>query len=279
MTKDKSEPYFRLWEGNRVRVYLELAKRSFRQVLTYRGATLAGLFTNSIFGVIIASIFLGFYASSGSGDVRGWSAQQTLTFTWINQSLLMVVYMWGWWEIARSIQTGSIVMDFLKPVNFLSYWMSRDLGRAAAHFLVRGLPTFLIGNLLYDLLPPRSFANGAAFLLSIVFAVTVSFTLRFLLNISGFWVIDHRGINYVAMAMLNLLSGLLIPLAFFPDPVLTIVNLLPCRAILMIPNEIYLGQIDIWEGLGVQIFWTLALIAISAWVLSLGERKVVVQRG
>ncbi len=262
-----------------MRVYLELAKRSFRQVLTYRGATLAGLFTNSIFGVIIASIFLGFYASSGSADVRGWSAQQTLTFTWINQSLLMVVYMWGWWEIARSIQTGSIVIDFLKPVNFLSYWMSRDLGRAAAHFLVRGLPTFLIGNLLYDLLPPRSLANGAAFLLSIVFAVTVSFTLRFLLNISGFWVIDHRGINYVAMATLNLLSGLLIPLAFFPDPVLTIVNLLPFRAILMIPGEIYLGQIDIWEGLGVQIFWTLALIAISAWVLSLGERKVVVQGG
>ncbi|MGI8404690.1 MAG: ABC transporter permease [Thermomicrobiales bacterium] len=262
-----------------MRVYWELGVRSFRQVLTYRGATIAGVFTNSIFGVIIASIFLGFYASSGTADVRGWSAQQTLTLTWINQSLLMVVYMWGWWEVARSIQTGSIVMDFLKPVNFLSYWMSRDLGRATAHFLVRFIPTFIIGNLLYDLLPPRSFANGAAFLFSIVFAVTVSFTLRFLLNISGFWVIDHRGINYVAMATLNLLSGFMIPLAFFPDPVLRVINLLPFRAIMMIPGEIYLGQIGIWQGLGIQLFWTLVLIAVSAWVFSFGERKVVVQGG
>jgi len=262
-----------------VRVYLELGIRSFRQVLTYRGATLAGLFTNSIFGVILASIFLGFYASTGGADVRGWSQSQTLTLTWLNQSMLMVVYMWGWWEVARSIQTGSIAMDFLKPVNFVSYWLSRDLGRALAHLLVRGLPTFIIGNLLYDLLPPQSAANAIAFLPSVAFAVVVSFAFRFLLNITGFWVIDHRGINYVAMATLNLLSGFMIPLAFLPDPVLAVVNLLPFRAIIMIPGEIYLGQIPIWEGIGIQLFWSVAMLAASAWLLSLGERKVVVQGG
>lgn len=262
-----------------MRVYFELGRRSFRQVLAYRGATLAGIFTNAIFGVILSSIFLGFYASSSTTDVRGWTQSQTLTLTRINQSLLMVVYLWGWWEIARSIQTGSIAMDFLKPTNFFGFWLSRDLGRATAHVLVRLLPTFIIGNLLYDLLPPSSLANSAAFIFSIALAVIVSFGFRFLLNVSGFWVIDHRGINYIAIAMLNLLSGFMIPLAFFPDPVLRVIDLLPFRAIIMIPGEIYLGKIPIWQGLGIQLFWSVTLIAASNKLLSLGERRVMVQGG
>ena len=43
-------------------------------------------------------------ASQGDGGmtaVEGWSRDQTITLVWINQSLLMVVYLWGWWEVTR----------------------------------------------------------------------------------------------------------------------------------------------------------------------------------
>ena len=262
-----------------MRVYRELAVRSFRQVLTYRGATLAGLFTNAIFGIIIASVFIGYYDAVDGADVRGWSEQQTITLMWISQSILMVMYLWGWWEIARTIQTGAIAMDMLKPVNFVGYWLSRDLGRAAAQMIVRFIPTFIIGNLLYSLLAPASVANAVAFVASIALGVVVSFGWRFLLNISGFWLVDHRGINYLALAAMNILSGLLIPLAFLPDPILAVVNLLPFRAIVMIPGQIYLGQIPIVEGLAIQAFWSVALLLLGGWVLSFGEKKVVVQGG
>jgi ABC-2 type transport system permease protein len=262
-----------------MRIYRELAVRSFRQVLTYRGATLAGLFTNAIFGVIIASVFIGYYGAVDGAAVRGWSEQQTITLMWISQSILMVMYLWGWWEIARTIQTGAVAMDMLKPVNFVGYWLSRDLGRAAAQMIVRFVPTFIIGNLLYSLLRPASVANAVAFFASIALGVVVSFGWRFLLNISGFWLVDHRGINYVAMAAINILSGLLIPLAFLPDPILAVVNLLPFRAIVMIPGEIYLGQIPIAEGLAIQVFWSVALLLLGGWVFSMGEKKVVVQGG
>ena len=262
-----------------MRIYRELAIRSFRQVLTYRGATFAGLFTNGIFGIIIASIFIGYYQAVDGAAVRGWTERQTLTLMWINQATLMVMFVWGWWEVARTIQTGAIAMDLLKPVNFVGYWLSRDLGRAAAQMIVRFVPTFALGNLLYSLLAPASIANTVAFSASLVLAVIVSFGWRFLLNITGFWLVDHRGINYVAMAAINILSGLLIPLAFLPDPILTVVNLLPFRAIMMIPGEIYLGQIPILEGLAIQAFWSVALLLLGGWVFSLGEKKVVVQGG
>lgn len=265
-----------------MRLYVELARRSFQQQLTYRGATLAGLFTNSIFGLMIAGVYMGLYASQPAGAdqvVRGWSADQTLTLVWINQSLLMTVYMWGWWEVIHTIQSGMIVTDLLKPMDFLSYWLSRDLGRAAAHFLIRGIPTFAVGSIFFDLLVPDSALRWVAFMVSIVCAVMVSFLFRFMLNLAGFWVIDHRGLNYMAMATLNLLSGFLIPLAFFPGPVRATANALPFRAIIMVPNEIYLGQIPIVQGLGLQAGWIAIMLAGARWIMRRGERKVVVQGG
>ena len=264
-----------------MRVYLELARRSFAQQFAYRGATLAGVFTNSIFGIMIASVFLGLYRSqSGGGEVAGWSAEETLTYVWINQALLMPVYLWGWFEVMRSIQTGAIVSDLLKPLDFYTYWLSRDLGRAAAHLLLRGLPTFLIGALLFrQMVLPDEIWRWGAFLASVVMAVIVSFTWRFIQNAAGFWVIDHRGVAYMAAMLVNFFSGLLLPIAFFPPWLEFVANVLPFRAMLMVPNEVLLGQRSVLSGWALQLFWIVVMTAIARTMLRAGERKVVIQGG
>ena len=217
-----------------MRVYVELARTAFRQQFAYRAATLAGIFTNSIFGIMLASIFLAFFRSQGNDEVATWTRDQTVTLIWINQSLLMTVFLWGWWDVTRSIQTGAIVSELLKPIDYFSYWLARDLGRALAHFLIRGIPTFAVGVLLFDLLPPVDAGAAAGFLGSVVLAVTISFCLRFISNLAGFWVFDHRGIAMVYVAIMNFFSGMLAPLDFLPGPVQTLANLLPFRAVLMV---------------------------------------------
>lgn len=263
-----------------MRLYLELARRSFQQTLTYRGAALAGIFTNGVFGIMIASVFLALYQSQAGDDaVQGWTRDQTITLVWINQSMLMTVYMWGWWEVTRNIQSGAIVTELLKPYDYFTYWLSRDLGRALAHFLIRGIPTFLIGAIAFDILAPDSWTRGVAFLLSVALAVTVSFCLRFMANLTGFWVLDYRGIAAMFAAVMNVLSGMLAPLAFLPDPVRIVANALPFRAVIMTPNEVYLGQVPIWQGLGFQVVWIALLVLGARWLMSKGERQLVVQGG
>lgn len=263
-----------------MRLYLELARRSFQQQFAYRGTALAGIFTNGIFGIMIASVFLVLYTSQGSdASVQGWSEAQTITLVWINQSLLMVVYLWGWWEITRNIQSGAIANELLKPYDYFSYWLSRDLGRSLAHIIIRGIPTFTIGVIVFDLLPPGNAARTFGFIASIPLAVVVSFCLRFIVNLAGFWVIDYRGLSAIFGAVTNVFSGMLAPIAFLPGPIRDAANVLPFRAVIMIPNEIYLGQIPIWQGLGFQALWILALVIVARYVLGHGERKLVVQGG
>lgn len=265
-----------------MKLYVELAKRAFQQQFAYRGATIAGIFTNGIFGIMIASVFLALYRSQGDGgmtSVEGWTRDQTVTFVWINQSLLMVVYMWGWWEITRTIQSGAIATELLKPYDYFSYWLARDLGRALAHLITRGLPTFIVGFILFNTLLPANGWRLLGFLLSIPLAVTVSFCLRFIANLAGFWVLDHRGLAMMYMATINVLSGMLAPIAFLPGPLRDAANVLPFRAVIMTPNDIYLGQIPIWQGLATQVMWIAILAVLARALLGIGERQLVVQGG
>jgi ABC-type uncharacterized transport system permease subunit len=54
---------------------------------------------------------------------------------------------------------------------------------------------------------------------------------------------------------------------------------LPFRAVIMTPNEIYLGQVPVWEGLALQVVWILVLVLAARVILGLGERQLVVQGG
>jgi ABC-2 type transport system permease protein len=262
-----------------VRLYLEVARRSFRRHLAYRAATLGGLIANSVFGVLIASVYRALYGGGDAGSVAGFTLREALTFVWIGQSLLMVVYMWGWWEVAAAVQTGDVVADLMKPFDYLGYWLSRDLGRAACHVLTRGVPTLTIGALLFDLALPGSVGRWLAFLTSVALAVVVSFGWRFLLNLSAFWLLDMRGVMTVSIMAINFFSGLLVPIAFFPPWLRAVAEALPFRAIVMVPVEVFLGHRSLPSALTLQLFWAVALGLLARGVLALATRKVVVQGG
>ncbi len=79
--------------------------------------------------------------------------------------------------------------------------------------------------------------------------------------------------------LVNFFSGLLLPLAFFPPWLEFIANLLPFRALLMVPNEVLLGQRSALSGLALQLFWVVVMTVIARAMLRAGERKVVIQGG
>jgi len=263
-----------------MRIYLELGIRAFRQLFAYQAAMLAGIFTNSIFGIMLSAVYVALYTSQEAGaSVGGFTSNQTVTYVWLGQALIAPVMLWGWWEITNTIRTGAIVTDMLKPMSFFGYWWSRDAGRALGHILLRGLPTLIVGAILFDLNYPDSASTYLAFGLSVWLAIFVSFCFRFIMNLWGFWVLDHRGIAGISNVMIGVFSGHLLPLAWYPDAIRDVLNMLPFRAIVMLPVEIWLGQVSVMYGIGLQAFWCVVMLFTALWLNSVAERKVVVQGG
>ncbi len=62
-----------------MRAYWEIAASGFRRYSTYRGATFAGLFTNSIFGVLRCYVLLALLTARP--NVGGYDVQDAITYT------------------------------------------------------------------------------------------------------------------------------------------------------------------------------------------------------
>jgi ABC-2 type transport system permease protein len=265
-----------------VRLSFELARRGYRRYAAYPGATFAGLFTNVIFGFLIAYIMLAVYDEAVV--IGGYDVDDALAYVWISQGLLSVAALFGagWWELARRVQTGDVATDLQRPLDVEHAELAQDAGRAVYQLLWRAVPQFLLGVILFELTVPAGAERWAAFALSATLAVVVSFGLRFLVNLCSFWLLDYRGPTLLVIGVNLVLSGAIIPLTFFPEPLDTLARLTPFAAILQSPIDIYVG-----EPLGgsaalvlvLQSFWAVTLLVAGRVALGAGTRKLVLQGG
>ncbi|MER5636389.1 ABC-2 family transporter protein [Kitasatospora sp. NPDC002227] len=265
------------------RLYLAVVGGAFRRYSTYRAATLAGAFTNSVFGCVLASTFLAlWHARPGLG---GYDARQAVTYIWISQALLVTVAVWGGGfqdDLQERFRTGDIAVDLYRPVDFQLWWLAGDLGRAGFHLLARGVVPTLIGLLLFDTELPADPAVWALFLLAVLLAVTVSFGLRFLVSLAGFWLHDGEGLRALMLVVSMFFSGMLLPITLFPGLLGEIAPRLPWSAMIQIPSDILLRRrtgTAALTGLGFQLGWAAVLLAAGRAGQALATRKVVVQGG
>lgn len=263
-----------------MRLLWEVARRGFSRYATYRWATFAGVFTNSVFGFIRAYVFVEVF--SRVGTISGYDKSMALTYTFVCQAMLMPLYLWGWQEIADTVHSGQIATDLFRPFDFQLYWWAQDLGRAAYHVLMRGVTPFVVGALFFELRLPHRPETWLTFIASMALAVSVSYALRFMVNLSAFWLIDIRGVHTVAATAWTLLSGFIIPIAFFPDAIRAFISVLPFVAMLEIPVDIFLERVtgaDVLATLAVQAAWVIFLFGCGRALLAAGHRKLVVQGG
>jgi ABC-2 type transport system permease protein len=264
-------------------LYVAVAVRAFRRYSTYTAATLAGAFTNSMFGVVISFVYLAVWRENRTAG--GYDAVDAVTFCWLAQAMIMTVAVWGGGstdDVAQRIRTGDVAIDLYRPVSLLGWYLASDLGRAAYHLLSRGLVPTLVGAALFDVRFPGDPLTYLLFLVAVGLGVTVSFGIRMLVACSAFWLLDQTGVQALSVVCATFLSGLAVPLVLFPGWTRDVVMALPWSAYVQVPIDVWLGKrtgLEVLQGFGFQAGWAVVVLALCALVLRLAERKVVVQGG
>jgi ABC-2 type transport system permease protein len=257
----------------------EIARRSFRRFSTYRAATVAGVVTNTAFAFLKAFVLV---AVIGAGTVGGLDATAAITFTFVVEGLAIVANPFGEFGLAERIRTGDVVIDLYRPVDLQRYWFAQEVGRAAFQVLWRGLPPFVIGALVFEMTLPDDLTTWAAFLVSAAIAFVVAFTLNFLVQLVGFWILDARGAEQLSVAITMFFSGFIVPVTLFPDWLGAVAGVLPFVAILQLPGEVFLGEhagAGLLGVLALQATWAVVLLVLGRVVLARATRRVVVQGG
>ncbi|MFI1397751.1 ABC transporter permease [Streptomyces sp. NPDC020681] len=266
-----------------MRVYAAVAAGGFRRHATYRMATAAGVFTNTVFGFILSYTYIALWDQRP--QLGGYDMAEALAYVWIGQALLATAGLMGGGfedELIERIKTGDIAIDLYRPVDLQLWWFSANLGRAAFHLLGRGVVPMAIGALAFDLALPSNPLTWPAFLLSVALGVTVSFAIWYLVALSAFWLMDGAGTAQIAWLAGMFFSGMLLPLTVFPGALGEVARALPWASMLQVPADVFLEKRTGWglvQAYGFQAGWAVVLLAAGRLLQSAATRRVVVQGG
>ena len=263
-----------------MRLYFEIAKKSFQRQVAYRGATLAGFVTNLFFGMLRAAILVAVYGART--EVAGYSIDDAITYTGLTQACIGLTALWGWYDMIRSIKSGEVASDLSKPFDYYSFWLAQDVGRSIYQLLARGVTMMIAYALIFGISLPITIEQWALTLLSVAFAMLIGFAWRFLVGAVAFWTTDAVGFARMAYFLVLFPSGFLAPIAFMPGWLQALCRITPFPSMIDTPTRIYLNQAQGAEAIAlilIQAAWSVVLIALGRAVAEAGRRKLTIQGG
>ena len=203
-----------------------------------------------------------------------------VTFCFLTQAFIAPMQLFGGGlTIPERIRSGDIALDLVRPASLQLWTLSEDIGRACYLFLVRGIPPMLLGAVLFGITTPDGPGQWAAVALGLAIAVVLSFAWRYLLALSGCWLLDDRGVQVLSLVLMTFFSGMMVPLHLFPGAFGDVVAALPWAAMVQVPADLYLGKADAVQALTFQAFWAIVLLGLGALGTRAIRHKVVIQGG
>lgn len=267
-------------EGRRrMRAYLKIAQKSFRNNLVFRAEYFAALLNTIVTILVNLAIWRAIYEEEGGLD----NLQFSLIVTYVILALaLFQIFTMDEYVIEKKIKSGLITSDLLKPLSFRLHLFSFHFGALLYRIVLLLIPTLLLYSLVYRVLPPFSIEMFLCFLLSVILGYFVMYSLNFIVWLSAFWFYKTFSLVTIKDTAVLVLSGAVIPLWFMPQQLVHFIKLTPFDTIFFIPISIYLGQIPMDQllfSLLRQVIWITVLGLIGHVLWKLATRRLIVQGG
>lgn len=201
----------------------------------------------------------------------GYSQSTMLTYVLLTSIERTVVLGTTTMEIGDIINQGKLSNFLVRPMNFFSYYIARDIGDKALNmafvlvelgllFLVLRPPIFLQSNGLFLLL--SLIAAGIGMVMYFFFSMTLGFL--------GFWTSEVWAPRFISFVVMEFFAGGLFPLDILPRPLFIVSQALPFSYFVYFPVKVYLGSlttVEIVRSLGIACVWAvfLASVALLMW--------------
>lgn len=267
----------------KLKKFFTLTRAGIIESLQFRLGTLVIIAGNLLYLIVVYFLWKAIYASAGTDIVNGMTFSNTLIYLVLATALFNFMEMYIVWEMGRNIQSGKIALDLMKPMEYRKYMFWSYSGSFVTQFFFTFLPTFIVvavvthGAIHFGI-------NLLFFVISVVMAVSINYSIDFLVGTICLYTESIWGINIMKQVIVMLLSGATIPLAFFPEQ-LDFVKVLPFAAIYDVPLELLL-----WDGismephepwclLGFQLFWCIVMTVLSKLFWKVSLRRITVNGG
>ena len=260
--------------------YLEYLRVSFQTVLAYRARYFVGVFTYLIHVSVYYYIYQALFAHGGS--IQGYTMVEMVTYIsvgWLAKSFYLNYIDL---DLAGDVRMGRIAMDLIKPIDFQLMYYFRGYGQSLFRILLFTPPIVLATLMVFKIQGPASGGHLMLFLFSTFLSALIYLGINFIFGLLAIFFLSIEGVLYPKNMMIELLSGLWIPIDWFPEWFKLISAYLPFQAIAFVPLSIYLGRMDAEEmtqALWVQLLWAVGFFGAGRGLWLYSRRKILLQGG
>ncbi|MBI3793846.1 MAG: ABC-2 family transporter protein [Nitrospinae bacterium] len=259
-------------------LFLKFAVTSFRKEITYRFDYLIMILNGFLYVFIFTSLWRSVFTSAG-GTFGGFTKEGIISYT-IVAMVVRISFSMDDGVIPGKVRDGSVALDLIRPVSFQMMNLAQNAGYSAFHITARGIPILIVSGLLFGL--HVSAGSLPASVVSLALSYLILFLLNYSVSLLSFWFIDVFPFILLKYGLINLLSGGLLPMDFFPASIRGWLDYLPFQHIFYSPAVIITGRVapeHAWGILASQAGWVVALWIVSALMWRAGSNRLVIQGG
>lgn len=252
----------------------------FLMMLAYR--------VNYYSGIIIYAINIGAYyftwrAIYGSAEtLAGFTVDQMTTYVAVSWMARAFYFNNLDREIANDIRDGSVAVQMTRPYNYLLVKMMQGFGEGLFRLTLFMAPGMVVVSLLFPVRLPTDPAQWAMFFVMIWFSFLINSQLNVMTGLFAFFVENNEGLMRMKRIAVDLLSGVIIPMTFFPKWAEAVLKWTPFPAITYLPSSVFTGRMsggEAWEAMMVQAIWFAVLVVPILIMWRASKKRLFVQGG
>ena len=267
-----------------MRAYITYFKLKFISSLQYRSAAWAGIATQFFFGFVYIMVYVAFYESGGNN--LPMELPQVVTYLWLNQALLALVNQFTRdQELFKLVREGGISYELVRPKNLYFMWYFKIIGQRLANVTLRFFPLLLVTSILpypFHMGGPASILHFLSFIVSLGLGTLLVTALAVFYPIITIITRNEKGLVNFIITIANILSGIVVPIPFFPKFLQIISSFLPFQYISDLPFRLYVGNISLADGvfgMCIQFIWIIIFIILGNILMEKNIKRVTVQGG
>lgn len=265
-----------------IRPYMAMLRMRCRLLLQYRTAAFAGFATQLFWGFFRVMLFTSLYTYKAPMMPHPLSLAETVGFIWMAQMLLGLLPWNVDRDIEQQIRTGQVAYELLRPIHLYRLWFARAVAMRLIPTVLRSVPFIIL--LLFGVIeiPCPTWQGLFWFFPALCMALMLSAAITTLVSISLFWTLSGQGIQRLLPHLATLLSGLIIPLPFFPSWLQPFLTWQPFRGVLDMPSRLYIGVLAPENGplvLLFQLCWTVCIVLLGIYAMRSRLRHCVLDGG
>lgn len=267
----------------RWQVWSTILRISIQERIIYRGDFMLG--TLMRFLPIVTQIFLwgavfsALPSQNGApGQIVGYSYHDVVAYYLLTMLSRAFSSMPGLASgITRDIRDGTIKRFLVQPIGLLEYLFFYRLAHKLVYYAVAIVPFAVVFYLCRGFF--RETPQGlewVAYVASLILAFLLGFFLEATLGLLGFWFLEVSSFLFIYMLLSFFFSGHMFPIDMLPEPMASLVKLIPLQYLAYFPAAVFLGKIHgtaVVTGLAIQAAWVVLFAFLAQLALQRGLRR------